>query len=123
MNKIKKEFYDRFLKSTPEKELKKAHNKIFSDFIVYMSSDAVRTKLKTADDLLLELMYMHMQSPDGLNTGRVTIRKLINNPKYDCMINMEFQEFNNKRCFVEIKYHNKGCKLNDLCSWVNENGN
>ena len=99
--------------------------KIFSDFITYMSSDENQNQLGVGEDLLPGMSYTRVRSPDGLNTGRVTIWRGVMLPQgCDAQMNIEYQPFAEDTVHLQIRHHKhqntqgNAYKLNDLESWI-----
>jgi len=93
--------------------------RVRNKFIKFLNK---QDKLKTVDDLLEDISYNYMNSDKGIHITRCILWKgvLIDRTKYDCSLNIEYQEFDTNKTYVQIYNHKKGKKLNDSTSWIKE---
>ena len=101
-----------------------AHAKVFDRFIDYMISDEVKKKLDFATDILPDMLYTYVRSPDKVHIGRA-ILWLGNGlrPEWsDAQLNLEYDI--DGKTYLQIRYHKKAkipYMLSDPKSWEIDN--
>ena len=126
------------MKATTRTEMKKIQNNenctekariAFDRFMEFLSN---QNKLVMGEDMIQDLMYTYMDSPDGITTTRCILwRGVLSDcdllpdligPEFNAQLNIEVQFFGGTAgCFVYILYHKNGERLDKLDSWVWEN--
>jgi hypothetical protein len=109
-----------------QSKLEEKWEAIFSNFMNYLSLESVQKKIKVASDLLPEMIYEHVKSPDRTNIGRSLLWKgNYLTPKWsDAQINLEYSDMG--KTYVQIRYHQhldikgKIYDLNNPESWVKD---
>ncbi len=96
---------------------------LFRQFMAWFKKQPRIHKYADLDD---EITYTWMHSPDKISTGRVHLRskcpldELMDENKYDAMINVEIVPFGEETTHVRIWRHKKGEFLFTLEAWVEE---
>ena len=100
-------------------------NVMFENFMKFIKN---QDKFKTANDLHPDILYIWMQSPNGVDTGRHIFSRIpddfkiigIDNKEIDCKLNLEFRKFGQDTTYVQIYLHKIGGPLST--GWFKESG-